>query len=88
MSEFTKGPWTWDGEYPIRIVGGEEGEDYVVSAGGLYPSQEADVRLITAAPELLEAAKLAVSVLRYMAKILEKTPEDGTVIPKLGELYT
>lgn len=43
----------------------------------------ANARLIAAAPDLLEAAKLAESVLSHMAKVLDYHPEGGTAVPKL-----
>jgi hypothetical protein len=49
----TPGPWTWDGEYPIRIIG----SDRKIVCGDMMPSQTADINLIAAAPLLLEACK-------------------------------
>lgn len=49
------GPWTWDGEYPITI----KANGYYVVSGGIMPSGAANARLIAAAPDLLEALRLA-----------------------------
>lgn len=49
----TPGPWTLSG----NIVNGPH---YAVAiVGGIYPTQDANARLIAAAPELLAALKMA-----------------------------
>lgn len=64
MNKYTKGKWAaeFDGEYWNVILADAEGIDYgIVGCEGLYRcdgSDEANARLIAAAPELLEALQL------------------------------
>ncbi len=64
----TPGPWTWDGEYPIRIIG----SDRKIVCGDMMPSQTADINLIAAAPLLLEALKSALQTAEF-----ERHPHRG-----------
>jgi len=59
----TKGPWSVDSELdPINVpyifgISGITGEPYCVCEVRLGPRAESDARLISAAPDLLEACK-------------------------------
>lgn len=58
MSEWTKGPWRWrdpsgDGESPMPVVVRESNE--LVCEVDMGPNQDANARLIAAAPDLYEA---------------------------------
>lgn len=55
----TPGPWTakWNGVYGAQVFAGSQG---IANIGGGKGVQMANAALIAAAPELLEACKLAV----------------------------
>lgn len=82
MSKHTPGPWSQHGHFPCLIVG---------SAGSLVArsdttdferdrsvENEANARLIAAAPELLEAAKA------YLAKKTGRAPLDAAIAKAEG----
>ena len=60
MSKHTPGPWEWEGESSeYWALNGNNGQHEVIGTlldGGMEVSEE-DARLITAAPDLLEALK-------------------------------
>ena len=60
MSDHTPGPWViavteWDGQHNIKVIASEASCDHIAEV-----IDDADARLITAAPELLTAAILIV----------------------------
>lgn len=70
MSKYTKGPWAVvDGHYPTfkEVVGPSFKLDVVMIATDLteddYQKRTADLQLISAAPNLLEALQLATGVI-------------------------
>ena len=90
MSDYTPGPWEWlgiPGRSALNAAGGKvfDYAGYENLWPGAYDDDidAANMCLIAAAPDLLEAALLAVSVLGHMAMVLGWTPEPGTVIPQL-----
>jgi hypothetical protein len=71
-TQHTPGPWRIDPEHPLCIESGRGN----IALVNLARASEADARLIAAAPEMLEALKLA------QMRILElslwaKVPADG-----------
>lgn len=74
MSRHTAGPWEWDGtpwqydsdnEAPWLMQSPWDGiNSKRILGGSIYCESEADARLIAKAPELLEAAELALRFLR------------------------
>lgn len=80
MSESWRKPWSWDGKFPAQI---KDADGYILC--DMYPRAALDnANLVSAAPDLLNAALLAVSVLGHMAEILgDVEQEPGTVIPQL-----
>jgi len=70
MSAYTPGPWRWDGnvcnynpeeEAPWIVAG--KNDEIAVLTGGISCANEADARLIAAAPEQHEANKTSLCVL-------------------------
>ena len=84
MSKSTPGPWEASSPGMDYIVTASDGRKFIVGDAVYHPENEANARLIAAAPDLLKAALLAVSVLGHMAEILgDVEQEPGTVIPQL-----
>ena len=61
MNEHTKGPWK------VEEIGGDSGAFRVGANGALLVATEANINLITAAPELLVANKLLREALHEVA---------------------
>lgn len=62
--QHTPGPWTIDAEDALGLgrvyrIYGPDNETIVETDGGYYPPKMQDATLIAAAPEMLEALKLA-----------------------------
>jgi len=86
--KFTPGPWHWDSDpvkndptgrirYRVTAVGKTITQTYYSSYEGGLTNAEADTRLISAAPELLEACQsLLKAIERHTGKIvaLQDTP--------------
>ncbi len=78
MSKHTKGPWKWtvpelntDTHQELHQANFALGEgDSILYHGADWPIEEANARLIAAAPDLLEAGEKAVSLLESLAKAL------------------
>jgi hypothetical protein len=87
MTKHTPGPWVVDADKDSVMVVGRDGGMAVIISDALLGKPTAldiaNARLIAAAPELLEASKMSLSVLSRMAKILEQEPGDDTVVPTL-----
>ena len=80
MSKHTPGPWTAtfeDYRWVIDCQGEFGPKKALAVTAGFFPKHEANARLIAAAPDLLEALKLA-------HKALEAIADEMTV----GERYT
>jgi hypothetical protein len=75
MIKHTPGHWK---EIYVKAIGGEDGTAYgwvVIKRVGKaldVRANSSDMRLMTAAPELLEACKIAESYILYRDDILEK----------------
>lgn len=80
---FTDGPWRAQEHSLGFSVFGPYDPEEEASPWIAADLSEANARLIAAAPDLLEAAKLAESVMSNMAKILDYHPEGGTAVPRL-----
>ena len=84
MSGHTPGPWTVVRPPMDQNAYDVYGDGAQITRGYWAHNAGADAYLIAAAPDLLKAALLAVSVLGHMAEILgDVEQEPGTVIPQL-----
>lgn len=68
MADYTGGPWSWShGGFGTDMdeihVHGYDGRGVATTFGHVGQDEEADARLIAAAPDLLEAAKAAEELL-------------------------
>lgn len=76
----TPGPWIWEAEYGDSTLWGPGGAKVLSYAPyeGLWRNEdaqsEADMRLIAAAPELLEALEIAEVALTKIALAITKVP--------------
>lgn len=62
MSSHTPGPWYWRGER-IESGSGSCGDDFIAKINDVSLQRQENARLITAAPDMLAALRLANEVL-------------------------
>lgn len=78
----TPGPWKeshdpspdWTGDW--YIYGGPRRNRFIVQGEGWSDEEKANVRLIVAAPDLLEALKASLGAVEFMAGAIDADPED------------
>lgn len=80
MSNHTPGPWYWRGE---RIEPGSGGDDFIAKINDVSLQRQENARLITAAPDMLAALRLASEVLAVAGM-----KETQAVIAEAVELAT